>query len=167
MQELIYRQGEKGKRKGIITSLIIILLSILTLFLSVLNKSIFMLVFFAVLLIFGIYFIYKNMQNLPSVVVNQNGITSKINGMGLIKWEFIEGFEIRKPVSSTEFINTEVLIVKINNNEKLLQEMNSASKFMMKSNIRKVGNPVLIPKLAFDKPLEVIIQELESYKKNL
>ena len=106
----------------------------------------------------GVYFIIKGVINRDTVIINMEGIYSNVNKMGLIKWSYIEGFEIIK------LKNTSGIAVKINDPEKLLNEMNAISKALMSSNIKILGIPVVLPEQEMDKPLEIVLAELTSYK---
>ena len=106
----------------------------------------------------GVYFIIKGVINRDTVIINTEGIYSNVNKMGLIKWSYIEGFEIIK------LKNTSGIAVKINDPEKLLNEMNAISKALMSSNIKILGIPVVLPEQEMDKPLEIVLAELTSYK---
>lgn len=106
----------------------------------------------------GVYFIIKGILKRDSVIINTEGIYSNVNKMGLIKWSYIEGFEIIK------LKNTSGIAVKINDHEKLLSEMSAISKALMSSNIKTLGCPVVLPEQEMDKPLEIVLAELTSYK---
>ena len=106
----------------------------------------------------GVYFIIKGVINRDTVIINTEGIYSNVNKMGLIKWSYIEGFEIIK------LKNTSGIAVKINDPEKLLSEMNAISKALMSSNVKTLGIPVVLPEQEMDKPLEIVLAELTSYK---
>lgn len=106
----------------------------------------------------GVYFIIKGVLNRDTVIINMEGIYSNVNKMGLIKWSYIEGFEIIK------LKNTSGIAVKINDPEKLLNEMNAISKALMSSNIKILGIPVVLPEQEMDKPLEIVLAEFTSYK---
>lgn len=106
----------------------------------------------------GAFFIIKGLLNSDTVIINTEGIYSNVNKMGLIKWSFIEGFEIKK------LKNTSGIVVKINDQEGLLREMNPVSKVLMSSNIKRLGSPVILPESEMDKPLEIVLTELTAYK---
>lgn len=113
------------------------------------------------LLGYGFYSLKRIISNAETVVVNEKGISSRVNKMGLVKWEYIKAFEIK------DAINSKVLVVYINDHEKLLSEMNRVSKILMKTNIKRLGSPVIIPESEFNDSLYEVKKRIEEYKNSL
>ena len=93
--------------------------------------------------------------------MNNEGIYSKVNGMGKIKWVFIDSFNI------SDTAKLSFLVAEINNIDEALQNKNTISKLLMKSNIKKLGSPIVFPSLLFQKPLEEVIEEINEFRNNL
>lgn len=161
MTEIRFNKNRKSKIRGLILSIFTSLLAIVMIFLGIQSQSNSIVIIFTGFLALGIYLITKSIQTSDTVIVNKVGISSKVNGMGLITWEFIESFEIKKAV------NTTVLVINVNDSEKLLSTINKASQKLMKSNIKRLGSPVVIPQSEFHEPLEVSLSKIEKYKNNL
>ena len=112
---------------------------------------------FCIIGIFGLL-LARTLMNKDTVIVDQFGIRSRVNGMGLVKWSFIEDFEIIK------MRNSMGILFHINDHEALLNEMNPMSRGMMKTNIKKLGSPVIIPQQELHKLLEDVLLEWRDYK---
>ncbi len=151
----------KRKNRSRIFSLIIhfvIVISISIALLILENYSKILLAAGLILMAQAIFFIIKGLLNRYTVIINNEGIYTNVNKMGIINWSFIEGFEIKK------LKNISGIVVKINDNEGLLREMNPVSKALMSSNIKRLGSPVILPESEMDKPLEIVLAELNAYK---
>lgn len=122
------------------------------------NNLVLSLSLFTIFVFSGIVFLYVSTINSP-IEVNSEGIKNNTNGMGLIKWEFINGFEIKKG------INGNFLVANIVNQEKLLREVNSVSRFLMKTNIKPLGSPVVISEETFNEPLESVLCKIKAFQK--
>jgi hypothetical protein len=160
MDIIRYKQNNKNRIRSIIAQSFL-LISITITLLAIENYSKIILAVALILSSLCLFFIIKGLLNRDTIVINSIGIYSKVNGMGLIKWSFIDGFEIKKIINSTG------IIVKINDQEGLLDEMNFVSKILMKSNIKKLGSPVILPESEFNESLEIVIVKLIAYKKSL
>lgn len=161
MNDLRFKKSKKRKIKNQIVSLIIALLSITMVMFGILSKSNSILFVFLGLFIIEIYLIIKSVHTVDSIIVNINGISTRINGMGLIEWKYIEDFEIKNG------INTMVLLVKINNTEKLLRAVSKESRKSMLKNIRKFGSPVVIPQTELHDSINHVKRRLLSYRNTL
>ena len=84
-----------------------------------------------------------------------------MNGIGLIAWKYIEGFEIKKGINAT------FLVIKVSDTEELLSSVNRVSRILMKSNIKRLGSPVAIPQSEFHEPLQLVKEVIEAYKSSL
>jgi len=159
MEDLRFKKNRKSIKREIMKAIMVIILAILILVLQ--SDQIAMVIISTALVILALFLIYNSLKNKNTVIVNKNGILSRTNGMSLIKWEYIESFEIRKAV------NAVVLVVKVNDIDKLLSEMNKISKQLMKSNIKKLGSPVIIPESEFNDSLTNAKDKIEEYKNSL
>lgn len=161
MNDLIFTKSKQNRILGLIISIVLIILSIYMIVHFLKLNLILNSIIFIFLLGISIYMLYKNIMNTPTVRVNHIGIKSNVNGMGMIKWELIDGFEIKKA------INARVIAVKINDQNTLMNDINKVSKKLMNTNIKKLGSPVVIPKSEFQLPLEIVLDKIESYRSNL
>lgn len=161
MEDIRFKKNPKNNKREIIKAGMTSVLSVFMLIYGVQYNSLFIIIVFAVFLVLGLYLIYSSLQNKDTVVINEKGISSNANGMGLIEWKYIEDFEIKKAV------NAIVLVVKINDIEKLLSQMSKGSKLLMKTNIKKLGSPVIIPESEFNEPLITAKDRIEKYKNSL
>lgn len=161
MDDLRFTKNKKSIQRAKALAIAIVILALVMLGLGTMIISSSMILSFLILLGFGIYLMIQNFGANDTVVVNQHGINSRVNAMGRIDWEHIEGFEIRKAV------NTMVLVIKINDPEKLLSTKNKASKALMRSNIKRLGSPVVIPEPEFHEPLNVVKEKMENYRQGL
>lgn len=158
MKDLKFTKNKKSKRKQIILScIILVVISILLIMRqTTINISIFI-----SLSIVACYMLYQTLKDKETVIINEKGIFSNVNNMGLIKWEHIKSFEIKK------VFNQKLLIVNVLESEKLLNDKGSISKILMKSNIKKTGSPVVIPESEFNYPIDIVIIKLQDYKNRL
>jgi hypothetical protein len=157
MEELTYRQSLKHRKTGTVISIICMVSGALVM-LQVEDARSWKMrlgLFFAV---FGVLILIRVIRNKVMITVNKLGIKSEVNAMNIISWSYIEGFEIKSRPTGL------AIIAKINDPEMLLNEKNSMSKFLMKSNIKKMGSPVVFPDSFFDKPLDVVLEELENFR---
>ena len=161
MEDIRFKKNKKHIKREIIKGVLSIVLSLCMLIFVIKSNEIISIVIFIALIILGIYLIYNSLKNKDTVIVNEKGVFSRTNGMNLIKWEYIENFEIKKA------LNAKVLVININDTDKLLNEMNKVSKQLMTSNIKKLGSPVIIPESEFDESLNIVKERIENYKNSL
>lgn len=93
-------------------------------------------------------------------MVNDQGITTSANGVGMISWEFVDGFTIK------DGINFQALVIMLNDEEAFFKDKNNIVKKMMKSNLHRFGSPAIIPSTEFHLPLSEVIDMIENYRKN-
>ena len=91
-------------------------------------------------------------------MISDNGITTAVNGVGVIPWEFINGFSIGKG------INFEALVILLNDEEAFFQGKNTFVKRLMQSNIRRFGSPAIIPASEFHVSLPEVVEQLKAYQ---
>jgi hypothetical protein len=161
MDSISYKKNKKAKNKELILSGIAIAMSLFMIKYSDQNNMILFIAMFLGLPGFALYVIYNSLLDNATVTVNQFGISSNTNLMGLVKWEYIVDFEIEKAV------NSKVLVVNINDIESFLSEKNIISTQLMKSNIKRLGSPVIIPESEFNYSLDVVKREIEDYKNSI
>jgi len=152
---------KKRKIRRQVISVMSILLSTVMVLLGVLFKSNSILFIFISLLLLGIYLFIKSIRMVDSIIVNTNGIHSSIKGMELIEWKFIEDFEIKNG------INTMILLIKVKDQEQLLNVVNKRSRRTMRKNIRKLGYPIVIPQSELHDSIDLVKDRLETYKNTL
>lgn len=160
MTEIRYKKNNKNKVKVIIISSIILMLSASILFLVV-PISQFIKIILYLTLILSVFRLFSALNNITTILINEKGIQSRINGPNFVDWKYIDGFEINTGP------NARFIAVLINDHEGLLNQMNSISKRLMSSNIKRLGSPILIPEAEVNKSLEEVITELESFKNSL
>ena len=158
MEELRFQKNQKSKKREVIKASLIILFAIIIL---VVQTNQITIVISTIFVILGLYFIYSSLRNKDTVIISEKGILSSVNGMSLIKWEHIKDFEIKNAV------NAKVLVVNISDTNRLLNEMNKVSKQLMRTNIKKLGSPVIIPESEFNNSLEEVKNKIENYKNSL
>ena len=161
MKEFSFKKSAKNRTKDILLSIVLIIVSSLMLVKSYNDDSKFGLIIFSILLFGGVYLLFKALNNKSTVIVNKEGISNNTNGMGLIPWKFIEGFEISRVGAS------QALVIKTNDDQALLSRMNGISRKLMQSNISKLGSPVVIMENEFDESLSTVKTKLEDYKDSL
>ncbi len=161
MEDIRFKKNKKKNKREIIKAGMTAILSVAMIIYGAYIDSLFIIIVFAGFLVLGLYLIYNSLKNKDTVIINEKGISSNTNKMGLIKWKYIEDFEIKNTV------NTKVLVVKVNDLEKLLNEMTKVSKLLMKTNIKKLGSPVIIPESEFNEPLDNVKDRIEKYKNSL
>lgn len=156
MKELTFKKSSKAKQKDKLLSVFLVTLLLIALYIAYNDNSKASLIILSLMLIGGVSFLYKSWSNKNTVIVNNQGIYNQTNGMGLIEWEYITSFEISK------LRNAEVLIVKINDSNKLLSGKNAITRQLMKSNINKLGSPIVIMGSEFNQELGWVKKELEK-----
>lgn len=161
MDDIRFKKNNKRYGRSRILSVFSSLLAIVTILLGILIKSTPATIFGVIYLGFGIYLIVRSYSKKDTVIVNKEGIYTYVNGAGLIPWEFIEGFKIKKAVNNT------CLVIKVNDVEKLLSTKNKVSQKLMKSNIKCLGSPVVIPYSEFYESLILVQDKLEEYRGSL
>jgi hypothetical protein len=125
------------------------------------NKAYFPVIFFVILIVFGLLLFLRNLRSKRTLILNDQGISCRTNAIGLVEWKFIEGLEIVKASQSR------ILVFKITNTEELLSHKNKAIALLMRSNIKPLGSPVVIAENEFDQSLEEVIIAIEAFRKNL
>lgn len=125
------------------------------------NKAYFPVIFFVILIVFGLLLFLRNLRSKRTLILNDQGISCRTNAIGLVEWKFIEGLEIVKASQSR------ILVFKIKNTEELLSQKNKAIALLMRSNIKPLGSPVVIAENEFDQSLEEVIIAIEAFRKNL
>lgn len=161
MEEVRFKKNKKSKVTGIVISIVIIFFASAMSILCMQSQYNLSLIIFIVFLVYGFYLLIKLLINADTVTVNTNGILSQVNGRGSIEWKFIEGLEISKAIHS------KVLVVKVKDLDNLFKTVNKVSKKLMKTNIKRYGNPVVIPQSEFNEPLENVKERIENYKNRL
>jgi len=159
MDRIIFTQSPKVRTKNI-TILLLSIIIMLTGAIYYADKNFFVALGLVILSFFN-FLVFRNLKNRPRVIVAKTGIRNRTNGMGLIEWKYIDGFEIKN------VWKTEILVININDPEVFLNNMNGISKRLMQTNINKLGSPAVIPSFEFHKPLEEVIQILEKYQADL
>ena len=161
MSELTFNKNSKSKRNLTVALIVLVLISVWLFNIGYSKNNLGLLISAILFSLLGLYFLIKNLSNSPILTVNKNGIKSNVNGMGLIVWKFITGFEI------SDAINMRVIVVNIIHQDELLQNKNPISRTLMKSNQNRLGSPVVIPESEFNESLESIINKIEEYKNSL
>lgn len=156
MEELIFKRNRKSKHAGLAISLLAIFVALLAFFMLENNYLMYFIIIATLVLNFKL--LIDNIRNVSIVKVNQKGIFTRVNGIGLIKWEFIEDIEIKK------LKNSMGIVFKIGQPEKLFKEKNFITVFLMKTNLKALGSPVIIPKEEFHVPLETALEKIENYR---
>jgi hypothetical protein len=159
MEELVFKRNRKSKNAGLALNLLAIFIALFAFFIVENNYFINFIIIATLVLNFKL--LIDNVRNVSSVKVNQEGIFTRVNGIGLIKWEFIEGIEIKK------LKNSMGIIFKIGQPEKLFKEKNFITVFLMKTNLKALESPVIIPKEEFDVPIETALEKIENYRNTL
>lgn len=161
MNDLNYKKNPKRIKKDRILSIISLSFSTIMLIKSIADESIFGIVLFSFFALAGIYLTLKAFKNSNTVKVNKDGIFNKTNSMGLIEWKFITDFEILTAMGN------QFLVIKINDHEKLLNEMSRFARTLMKTNIKKFGSPVIIASNEFNESLDEVKTKLQEYKETI
>ena len=99
--------------------------------------------------------------NKPSVIIGANGIRNNTNMMGLIKWEYIDDFEVKTVMYRP------LLVIKLNKQEAFLKSKNLFLRTLMKTNINSIGSPVAIGAFEFDEPLAIVLEKIIAFRNNL
>jgi hypothetical protein len=152
---LFYRDPKRRKRELFFSVLIILISVAMILFWS----SLFVYIFFGLFTFVGCYLLNVYAKNKPSVIVNGQGITSSTNGVGMISWEFVDGFEIK------DGINFQALVIMLNDDEAFFKDKNKIVINLMKSNLHRFGSPAIIPATEFHLSLSETIEMIENYRK--
>lgn len=159
MQELTFSKNKTSRIQGLIIASIMVVLSTLLLLYCLQQESTVGTFLFTFFTLTGLFLIYKNVTNAPTVLVNETGLQTEVNKMGWIEWQWIEGFAIKQAV------NSKVIVVAIHDQEALLNSKNKVTRALMASNIASLGSPVVLPEAAFNIPLEEVVEQLETYRK--
>ncbi|EDP94204.1 STM3941 family protein [Kordia algicida OT-1] len=152
---LVFYKDPKRKSRELFKVVIILTLCVLTWFLL---PSTFVYLFFGFLFLVGSYLLFSLLRNKPTVIINQDGIKNNTNAMGIVSWQLIKGFEIKKG------INFVALVIMLQDQEAFFKDKNSLVKGLMKSNIQRFGSPVVIAETEFNVSLPEVIQMIETYR---
>ena len=161
MEDILFKKNEKKRKKSIVLSIITTIFNIYIIISFISDKSFLLAAVFLILLILSVKLVTDNLLNKPTVIADREGLRIKTNGTGLVEWKYIDGFEIKRGV------NTNFVVVQINDMEQFLDEKNGVIKALMRSNIKVLGSPVAIPESELNEPLELVIEKLISYKKSI
>jgi len=161
MDRLEFQPSKKSKLQSRRLSVFTSVLSLVLIFFGVKNPSNITIIIGICFLALGVYLLVKSYSTSATVILNEHGLTSRVNAMGLIEWKFIDGFELKNA------LNTSVIMVRINEPTKLLHGINRVSKKLMESNIHRLGSPVVIPADEFDESLDLVLEKMEQFRRNL
>lgn len=161
MDSIIYKRNTKNNKRDIMISAAVMLCSSLAIVYEINNYSYVLATIFAGVFAFALFTIIYSIEVTNGVIVNEKGISTTTNLMGRVKWEHIKRFEVK------DALNAEVLVIKIKDEDKLFKEMNIISRVLMKTNIKSLGSPVVIPASEFDEPLHVVMDRMERYMSTL
>lgn len=154
MEEIVYHKDSKIRNKTIVVAIIA---SIVYYYLFV--------VYFEMVVPFYIFFgvcimiITSQLRNKKSVVVSEKGITSKIYKLGLVSWKLIDDITILRDGRAV------FLKITLHDPDLILADKNQFVKSLMDGRIKKYGTPFIIPAHLFDKPIEVVIEEINQFRK--
>lgn len=161
MHYFIFYKSSKNRIIELILSIVLIAIPLKLAMTQYKNKAYFPVVFFVILIVFGLLLFLRNLRSKKTLILNEQGIVCRTNAIGLVEWKFIEGLEIVKASQSR------ILVFKITNTEELLIQKNKAVTLLMRSNINPLGSPVVIAENEFDQSLEEVIIAIEAFRKNL
>lgn len=161
MNTLKFKKNKKSKTKGIFMSSFVIVLSLVVLFFGLVGLSPVIMIIYCGFLFLGVYLLTKALSNKETVVVDTDGIVTKVNGAGLIHWKFIKGFELKK-IGRINF-----LVVLLKDDKGYLETVSQVKRSIMKTNIKRLGSPIAIPQSEFHLPLEEVKENLEAFKQQL
>lgn len=161
MHYFIFYKSSKNRIIELILSIVLIAIPLKLAMTQYKNKAYFPVIFFVILIVFGLLLFLRNLRSKKTLILNDQGIICRTNAIGLVKWKFIEGLEIVKASQSR------ILVFKITNTEELLNQKNKAVALLMRSNIKPLGSPVVIAENEFDQSLEEVIIAIEAFRKNL
>jgi hypothetical protein len=161
MQIETFYKSRKNKITEIFIGLFLVAIPLKLALTQYKNKAYFPVIFFVILIVFGLLLFLRNMRSKKTLLLNEQGIICRTNAIGLVEWKFIEGLEIVKASQSR------ILVFKITNTEELLSQKNKAVALLMRSNIKPLGSPVVIAENEFNQSLEEVIIAIEAFRKNL
>ncbi len=162
MEVLKYYKSETQKKRDRVASLITLTFSGLIIYSSVQKEIKWIVLFFSIIFLIGVFQFVHSFINKPSLTIDEKGILSKANNAKYIEWKYIQGFMINN--TNNRFV---FLAVELNDDKRALKNKNSISKLLMKSNIKRLGSPVVFPSLLFQKPLAEVIEEIKTFKLEL
>ncbi len=161
MNTYIFYKSAKNKIIELIISIVLIALPLKLALTQYKNKAYFPVIFFVILIVFGLLLFLRNLRSKKTLLLNEQGIICRTNAIGLVEWKYIEGVEIVKASQSR------ILVFKITNTEELLSQKNKAVALLMRSNIKPLGSPVVIAENEFKQSLDDVILKIEAFRKNL
>lgn len=156
MSSIAYHKNPNQSRKEKAAIILLFFLSTIALILWYDNLSV--VVASIGTLLISLYFAKNTFGSKPTVLVDHEGIKTRVNSIGLVAWKHIKGFEKENGV------NSEFIMVLIDNIDELLAEKSIVVAALMKSNVKKMGSPVVIPKQEFGKPLDEVLCVLNQAK---
>ncbi|MBC8756539.1 hypothetical protein H2O64_17840 [Kordia sp. YSTF-M3] len=151
---LLFYKDKKFRRKQIMLSMLIMVSSGFTIYFA---PTMTVRIIFGLFFIVGSFIFYSFTANKPTVIVNDEGIRSTTNGMGIIAWKYITGFEIKKG------INFKAIVITINDEDDFFKDKSNLAKGLMKTNIKRFGSPVIIPESEFNVSMLEAIEMIEAY----
>ena len=95
-----------------------------------------------------------------SVVIDKNGISIKVNFMGLIEWKDIESVTITEEIKS-------YLTLNVKNPEEILKHKNILTKIVCRINQKAFGNSFIIKDSDINEPLNTALDKINNFKKSL
>lgn len=157
MEKNEFYQSKKRRLFGLIIPIIALAICTYILLFFKNNKIEVELYIFIIAIVLMVAF---NIKKKPTVTIGSLGVTVRVNRIGLVKWEHIDDFKIQK------MVNGEAIIFDIKDHEKLLHEKSRVISALMRTNIKKIGSPVCIPKQEFDLPLIEVLRIFIDFKIN-
>ena len=115
-----------------------------------------------VILIFVIYAVIKAVQNKPTLIIDNSGMTdnSTLNSIGRIQWDEIKNIEIRSG------INTRFLCFDFFDENRVLSKTNLFKRILMKSNKKKLGTICAIPEISLNESLNSVLTDINHIRSN-
>jgi hypothetical protein len=161
MKKIIYKRNKENRRKGLIFSILVLIVGIaigawIYLFNDKVSNAI--AAFDLILILLGLFLIVYNSFFNKSVIISNNGLYTYVNSIKLIPWKHIQGFEIKKHKGIT------YLIILIEEPKLFILQKKLRARELMKQNLNDVGYLVAIPETEFDKPLEIVKEEIENFR---
>jgi hypothetical protein len=161
MQKLQYKASTQLRSRTLIVLLFSILMGLGLLYYvgSLRDWKSYFVYFF---LLFSFLSSFRVLMRKWTLVVDEKGLHSAVNGMQLVEWKYIDHFFIKKNNRNQSF-----LVVKLNEEEAYLKTKNPMTRLLMRSNVRALGSSVVLPQAEFHKDLEEVKAEIEAYQQRL
>lgn len=158
MENLIFNPQKPGPKRAFILFVLPAILSMI--FLYVFMKS-WTVVFFFLTVWFSIMIIlWGTYSKKVSVRLDGEGIHLRVNGIGLVPWEYVSGFKMMKGP------NGRLIALTMDDAEEFIESKGRLTRAIMRSNLQ-VGSPVLIPETEFNIPLEEALEGMSAYQEML